>query len=95
MKNKILILIALTAAVWFLAAGFNLLEAQCPMCKMSAEANLKDGGTSGRGLNAGILYMLVLPYLIVGSIGYWWWRNKRKEAVVRTNFTEEELARYN
>lgn len=24
-------------------------EAQCPMCRMSAESNLKNGGTEGRG----------------------------------------------
>lgn len=53
-------------------------EAQCPMCRMSAESNLKNGGTEGRGLNAGILYLLAMPYLIVASIGIWWWRNRRR-----------------
>ena len=52
-------------------------QAQCPMCKMSAESNLKNGGADGKGLNAGILFILSLPYLIVGSIGYVWWRNQR------------------
>lgn len=51
---------------------------QCPMCKMSAESNLKDGGSAGKGLNRGILYMLTLPYLLVGSIGYVWWKNRRR-----------------
>ena len=69
--------------------------AQCPMCKMTAEQNLKDGGTAGRGLNTGILYMLFVPYLLVGSIAYWWWRNRRKEPVVRVTFSEDEVARYN
>lgn len=54
-------------------------QAQCPMCRMSAESNLKNGGTDGRGLNTGILYMLVMPYILVGSIGYWWWRNRKKQ----------------
>ncbi len=54
-------------------------QAQCPMCKIAAESNLKDGGKAGKGLNAGILYMLALPYLLVGTIGYVWWRNRRKE----------------
>ena len=49
------------------------------MCRMSAESNLKNGGTDGKGLNAGILYMLATPYLIVAGIGYVWWRNRRKE----------------
>ncbi len=56
--------------------------AQCPMCRMSAESNLQNGGTAGRGLNAGILYMLAMPYLLVAAIGYWWWRNRRKASAV-------------
>lgn len=52
--------------------------AQCPMCKMSAESNLKSGGTAGKGLNAGILYMLALPYTLVGVIGFIWWKNNRR-----------------
>jgi hypothetical protein len=53
--------------------------AQCPMCRMSVESNLKNGGTTGKGLNRGILYMLIMPYLLVGTIGYVWWRNKRQD----------------
>lgn len=52
--------------------------AQCPMCKMSAESNLKDGGTAGKGLNQGILYMLTLPYLLVFGLGFLWWKNRRR-----------------
>jgi hypothetical protein len=54
------------------------LMAQCPMCRMSAESNLANGGTQGKGLNNGILYMLATPYLIVGGIAYVWWRNRKK-----------------
>lgn len=53
--------------------------AQCPMCKMSAESNLKSGGTTGKGLNAGILYMLALPYTLLGTFGYIWWKNNRRK----------------
>lgn len=77
MFNKRLIsLLAMFIAVsWFAVT----LEAQCPMCRMSAESNMQNGGTSGAGLNAGILYMLAAPYLIVGGIAFWWWKNKKKE----------------
>ena len=54
--------------------------AQCPMCRMSAESNMAKGGVDGRGLNTGILYMLAMPYLLVGAIGYWWWRNRKNQA---------------
>ncbi|MFT5166644.1 MAG: hypothetical protein ACI8P3_001876 [Saprospiraceae bacterium] len=54
-------------------------DAQCPMCKMSAEQNLKDGGTAGKGLNKGIFMMLAMPYLLVGTMGVLWYRNRKKE----------------
>ncbi len=56
--------------------------AQCPMCKMSAESNLKDGGTAALGLNAGILYMLAMPYILVAAIGFWWYKNRYRKQVV-------------
>lgn len=57
------------------------LLAQCPMCRMSAESNLKNGGSAGQGLNAGILYMLSVPYLLVGGVAYYWWRKRRNSMV--------------
>ena len=80
MKNKILkygSLLALIFALNFAVVGDT--QAQCPMCKLSAEQNLKDGGTAGKGLNAGIFYMLSTPYLLVAGLGYYWYRNRRKE----------------
>lgn len=53
--------------------------AQCPMCRMAAESNLDHGGTAGQGLNNGILYMLMLPYLLVAIIGYTWYRNRKTD----------------
>jgi hypothetical protein len=45
---------------------------------MSAQSNLENGGSEGKGLNTGILYMLATPYLLIGTLGYLWWRNKKK-----------------
>jgi len=55
------------------------ISAQCPMCRMAAESNLDHGGSAGLGLNAGILYMLMMPYLFVATLGFIWYRNRRKE----------------
>ncbi len=55
------------------------ISAQCPMCRMSVESNYKDGGTAGRGLNSGILYMLAMPYLLVGAIAFVWWKNQNTD----------------
>ena len=32
----------------------------------------------GNGLNAGIIYLFVFPYLAVAIVGYLWYRNSRK-----------------
>ncbi len=80
MKNKVFRLLTLLALSLTLSMGTTTeANAQCPMCRMSAESNLKNGGQSGKGLNNGILYMLATPYLIIAGIGYVWWRNRRKE----------------
>jgi hypothetical protein len=76
MIRKILIvifLILLALAMLYVSA-----DAQCPMCRMSAESNLKHGGSAGKGLNTGILFLLSTPYLIVGTLGYIYWRSKKK-----------------
>jgi hypothetical protein len=70
---------ALAITALLLLVQVATMVAQCPMCKMSAESNMKNGGTAGAGLNAGIMYMLVAPYLIVAAGAYWWWRNRRTE----------------
>jgi len=70
--------ITFSLVVFLIFALSNDMAAQCPMCRLSAESNLANGGTEGKGLNRGILYMLSLPYLLVGSIGYVWWRNRNQ-----------------
>ena len=70
-------------------------EAQCPMCRMSLESNLKNGGTAGSGINAGILFLLMTPYLLVGGIAFVWYRNKRNQDNVELLEGLNESARLN
>lgn len=77
MKNSSKILPFLLLLVLFCIP--MLVDAQCPMCRMTAESNLANGGQEGEGLNNGILYMLATPYLLIGVIGYVWWRNRKKD----------------
>jgi hypothetical protein len=52
------------------------LAAQCAMCKATVESNIENGGkTVGRGLNDGILYLMSIPYLVLGGIGYMVYKN--------------------
>jgi hypothetical protein len=75
--KKLIVRIALLALV--LGCAYPM-SAQCPMCKIGAESNLKNGGTAGNGLNEGILYMLAMPYLLVGTIGFVWYKNRKKDS---------------
>jgi hypothetical protein len=63
--------------------------AQCPMCRMTVESNYANGGGEGRGLNNGILYMLATPYVLIGLIAYFWWKNKVKEEDMGSDVVEE------
>jgi len=76
MKKLLLIMFAF-ALVLILGSGEELL-AQCPMCRATAETNLANGGTEGRGLNNGILYLLGMPYVLIGTLAFFWWRNRKK-----------------
>ena len=45
--------------------------AQCSICtKTTAQL----GEKPAKGLNAGILYLALTPFAIVGVIGYRWWK---------------------
>lgn len=51
------------------------LLAQCAMCRASVESNLGEtGGGIGAGLNAGILYLMAIPYILFTVIGIFWYR---------------------
>lgn len=52
--------------------------AQCAMCKASAETSMDSGSKNIAGINQGIIYLLVAPYLLVAIVGYIWWRSRRK-----------------
>ncbi|MEQ8926872.1 MAG: hypothetical protein RLO81_13715 [Fulvivirga sp.] len=52
--------------------------AQCAMCRATVENNLSNGDIGiGAGLNFGILYLFVMPYLAVGIIGFLWYRHSK------------------
>ncbi|WP_246343685.1 hypothetical protein [Adhaeribacter radiodurans] len=55
-------------------------SAQCVLCRSSVESNRADDKLSkfGNGLNKGILFLMTVPYLLVGTVGFLWYRNRKK-----------------
>jgi len=53
--------------------------AQCSMCRASMENSIsRDSDQFSAGLNLGILYLFIMPYLLLGLITYFWYRASRK-----------------
>lgn len=51
-------------------------DAQCVMCKAVAEDSAADGGLA-RGLNSGILYLMAIPYILLGTLYFVFFRKKK------------------
>lgn len=67
--------------VTLLISATNIL-AQCAMCRATVGNNISDGASAiGAGLNNGILYLMVMPYIIIASIIFLWYRKSSKENV--------------
>ena len=76
MKRSRIVLVLVMA---LLVAAPDLM-AQCAMCRGTVESTVSDGrSVIASELNFGILYLLVIPYLIVATIGYLWYRNSKQE----------------
>jgi hypothetical protein len=71
MKKPGMILVLL-----FLLVMTDQVVGQCSICTKTAQ---QLGEKTGRGLNAGILYLAAAPILIVGLIGYRWWKSNQEE----------------
>lgn len=53
------------------------IEAQCAMCRAVLET--EDGGQAAKGINNGIMYLMIFPYLLIGGIAYFILRSRKKE----------------
>jgi hypothetical protein len=60
----------------------NSASAQCAMCKATLENNISNGNIGiAAGINFGILYLFVAPYLAIATLAYFWYRtSKRNES---------------
>jgi len=51
---------------------------QCAMCKAVVESNHQSGETAANGINNGILYLMFIPYLLMGTVGFFIYRHFQK-----------------
>lgn len=54
-------------------------DAQCAMCRATLENNVSQGNPGiAAGINFGILYLLVTPYLAILCLFLFWWRSSKR-----------------
>ncbi|MEG9327103.1 hypothetical protein SAMN04488034_10181 [Salinimicrobium catena] len=52
-------------------------EAQCAMCRAVLES--ESDQSAAKGINDGIMYLMVFPYLLMGGVAYMVWRSRKKD----------------
>ena len=51
-------------------------EAQCAMCRAVLESD--ESGQAAKGINNGIMYLMIFPYLLIAGVGYAIYRSRKK-----------------
>ena len=60
----------------FLAWSLLPVAAQCSLCTKTAQ---QLGEKPAEGLNSGIIYLMAVPFALVGVIGFRWWKNNQAD----------------
>ncbi len=69
MKTKIILILTL-----LLLASLPV-ESQCAMCRAVIESD--ESGQTARGINNGIMYLMIFPYLLIAGVGYAIYRSRK------------------
>lgn len=65
--------------VFIVLLASQQLSAQCAMCRATLENNISNGNIGiAAGINFGILYLFVAPYLAIATLAYFWYRTSKR-----------------
>lgn len=63
MKSKVLL-----GVILLLFISSDVVYGQCSMCRAVIQS--EEGQATAKGINNGILYLMAIPYLLVGVVGW-------------------------
>lgn len=63
------------SAILILFLSFDM-EAQCAMCRAVLET--EEGQSTAEGINDGIVYLMIFPYLLMAGVAYFIWKSRKK-----------------
>ena len=52
----------------FIISSVSIIDAQCAMCRAVLESEADQ--STAEGINNGIVYLMAIPYILVGGLGY-------------------------
>ena len=64
-----------TILIIILLASIDL-DAQCAMCRAVLESD--ESGQAAKGINNGIMYLMIFPYLFIAGVGYAIYRSRKR-----------------
>ncbi|KKX50632.1 MULTISPECIES: hypothetical protein [Sphingobacterium] len=88
MKTLKYLLVTIVLFCTITVTPISSVYAQCAMCSLNAENSTQNGNTQGKGLNDGILFLLVIPYLAAAGLGFLWYKKYR---TVKSNKSQEKI----
>ncbi|NJW52414.1 hypothetical protein [Salinimicrobium oceani] len=65
--------------LFFSILSFAEASAQCAMCRAVLES--EGSQAAAEGINDGIVYLMVFPYLLMAGVAYFIWKSRRKSRV--------------
>lgn len=72
--------VSIILSILFLMS-INASIAQCAMCRATLENNLSNGDPGiAAGINLGILYLFVAPYMAVAVVTFFWFKTSKANA---------------
>lgn len=54
-----------------------MMTTQCAMCRAVLES--EEDNSTAKGINNGIKYLMIIPYILVGGVFYFIYRSKKKD----------------
>lgn len=67
--------------ILLLAASFSLTNTSANgQCSICAKTVSQMGTKPATGFNTGIIYLMIIPYLAIGVVGYKWWQNEKRKS---------------
>ena len=77
--------------VFILIFSTHFLNAQCAMCKAVVESG---DVSQAEGLNTGILYLMIFPYLLVGTLFYFIISSGREQLLTNVGSFVKTIVNY-